>query len=392
MGGAASSVKPNAHAPSTKRNDLFGLLKMRLVLSEGNASALGSRLKPLTNETSMFNPPFFPPALDTESPSPLSSFDSQHDSQRTHQLRSNDTVEEAPSGLTYASLILAGRLCPPGLLVHLPVIFNEEHIAQEDRVRETLADEEHMGTTARGGRMSDQAQWGDGNFPFPFRRPGGEGSAGASVLPATLTQTVLERIHEEAVTQFWELEREVAASENVPWAASTLAQKSTIDGIIQLWRNAADKGLADAQIALGYVCGRGRGVKENHAEAFDWFKKEADQGSSFAQFNLGVMCAHGIGVEQNDVEAARWFRNAAEQGDANARFSLGLLYAQGKGVEQDDALTTRWFRMAADQGHTKSMFSLGVKYERGVRSDSRLLLGGALVPTRGRPRARAQSV
>jgi len=233
MGGAASSMKTNALTP-TKRNDLFGLLKMRLVLSDGHATDLGSRLKPLTNETSVFNPPFFPPALETESlsPSPLSSFDSQHNYQRTHQLRSNDTVEEAPSGLTYASLFLAGRLCPPGLLVHLPVIYYEEHIAQEDRAPETLAVEEQVSTTAQGGRMSNQAQWGEGNFPFPFKRPGGVGSAQASVLPATLTQTVLERIHEEAVTQFWELEREVAASENVPWAASTLAQKSSIDEII----------------------------------------------------------------------------------------------------------------------------------------------------------------
>ncbi len=44
---------------------------------------------------------------------------------------------------------------------------------------------------------------------------------------------------------------------------------------------------------------------------------------------LGLIYAKGQGVKQDFAEAANWYRKAAEKGNAFAQTNLGLFYAQG---------------------------------------------------------------
>ena len=46
-------------------------------------------------------------------------------------------------------------------------------------------------------------------------------------------------------------------------------------------------------------------------------EKAADQGHVNAQLNLGNMYEKGRGVAQSDMEAVRWYRTATDQGDAD---------------------------------------------------------------------------
>jgi hypothetical protein len=55
----------------------------------------------------------------------------------------------------------------------------------------------------------------------------------------------------------------------------------------------------------------------------------------------------GRGVKQDDAEAVQWYRKAAEQGHADAQHNLGLMYMEGRGVKQDDAEAVKWWRMFA---------------------------------------------
>ena len=53
---------------------------------------------------------------------------------------------------------------------------------------------------------------------------------------------------------------------------------------VVLFRKAADRGNADAQVSLGYMYLHGRGVPQDDALAVTWYRKAADQGNADAQF------------------------------------------------------------------------------------------------------------
>ena len=76
----------------------------------------------------------------------------------------------------------------------------------------------------------------------------------------------------------------------------------------------------------------------------------AEQGNAKAQYNLGVMYDKGLGVRQDYAQAVQWYRRAAEQGYAGAQFNLGVMYDSGQGVRQDYAQAAQWYRRAKEQG------------------------------------------
>ena len=135
---------------------------------------------------------------------------------------------------------------------------------------------------------------------------------------------------------------------------------------IRWYRKAAMKEQVEAMIRLSLLYRDGVGVSRNYAEAARWFQRAAER-----QYHLGVMYATGRGVRQDDAEAVRWYRQAAERGHALAHYSLGGMYETGGGVTRDQAEAVRWYRKAAEQGHAKGQDNLGVMYAsgRGVSRD-----------------------
>jgi len=117
----------------------------------------------------------------------------------------------------------------------------------------------------------------------------------------------------------------------------------------------AEEGDLCAQLSYGWYCYRGLdSVRQDFAEAANWFHLAADQGNALAQFITGVLAEHGKGVAVDQAGAAQWYRLAADQGLSLAQYNLGRCLEAGRGVSPDDAAALRWFHLAAEQGHRKA--------------------------------------
>lgn len=112
----------------------------------------------------------------------------------------------------------------------------------------------------------------------------------------------------------------------------------------------ADQG-RDSRYTLGVMYYKGEGVKADHQEGIEWFRKAAEKGHVQAQFLLGTMYDSGKDIAQDRAEAAAWYRKAAEQGHTQAQFNLGLMYVNGEGVEKDRDKAVVWLKKAAKKGH-----------------------------------------
>jgi TPR repeat protein len=151
---------------------------------------------------------------------------------------------------------------------------------------------------------------------------------------------------------------------------------------LDLFKEAAEGGHAQAQNALGQCYRDGDGVEQNDAEAVRWYRASAAQGFAPAQCNLGTMYRAGRGVDQDHVAAT-------DGGDAMAQDSLGHCSTKGKlpkrtevevmrwfraaaaqefviAHELNDVEAVRWFRAAAEQEHAHAQSSLGWMYFAGT--------------------------
>ncbi len=130
-------------------------------------------------------------------------------------------------------------------------------------------------------------------------------------------------------------------------------QQSASPDITRL-KQEANKGNAEAQLALGNMYHNGQGVPKNYKEAISWTKKAAEQGNADAQFNLGLIYGNGQGVPKNEAEEVRWYKKAAKQGLAEAQFILGVMYGNGRGVPKNDVKAYIWLSIAGAQGQSKA--------------------------------------
>jgi hypothetical protein len=121
---------------------------------------------------------------------------------------------------------------------------------------------------------------------------------------------------------------------------------------VQWFRWAADQGLATAQYNLGSMYYEGQGLPRDYAQAAQWYRKAADQGLATAQYNLGVMYENGIDIPQDYAQAAQWYRKAADQGYANAQYNLGVMYFNGQGLPRDYAQAMTWYILAKARDST----------------------------------------
>ena len=110
--------------------------------------------------------------------------------------------------------------------------------------------------------------------------------------------------------------------------------------------NTVLKKMMVALLALGI----GQAAWADDVSNFKKMLQAAEQGNADAQFNLGVMYDNGRGVRQDYAQAMQWYRQAAEQGDAHAQLALGLRYATGQGVRQDIVIAKEWVGKACDNG------------------------------------------
>ncbi len=120
--------------------------------------------------------------------------------------------------------------------------------------------------------------------------------------------------------------------------------------VLLIFRQFADQGNANAQVNLGVMYERGKGVPQDYKEAMKWYRKAADQGYASAQYIVGDIYDNGWGVTQDYAEAVRWHRKAANQGYAPAQTNLGFMYSIGQGVTLDLVQAHMWYNLSAMKG------------------------------------------
>jgi len=125
---------------------------------------------------------------------------------------------------------------------------------------------------------------------------------------------------------------------------------------------AAQQGHVEAQYLVGKSLDAGNGVLKDEIEGLAWRRKSAEGGYGPAQTELGYQYAYGFGVQRNDTEAAKWFTMAAQQSNHFAQNFLGEAYTLGKGVARSDRAAQGWFMAAAAQGNMAAQFNLGLLY------------------------------
>jgi hypothetical protein len=108
-----------------------------------------------------------------------------------------------------------------------------------------------------------------------------------------------------------------------------------------------------AQVLLGTMYLKGRGVPENAEEAFKLLKsaRAFDMGASVL---TGWLYFTGQGVEQSYKKAFEMFEVPARSDeDGDAAMMLGWMYRNGLGVSQDAEEAQQWTTIAINKGRTE---------------------------------------
>ena len=139
----------------------------------------------------------------------------------------------------------------------------------------------------------------------------------------------------------------------------------------QFTQNQAEKGDANAQLALGDMYYFGDVVTENLPLALKWYQLAAEQGQVDAQYYLGMMHENGDGVAVNTQFARKWYQLAAKQGHAEAQFRLADIMMLSD-TKEDEQRAFYWYMQAAKQGHANAQSHLGLMYYLGRGVDANM--------------------
>lgn len=80
---------------------------------------------------------------------------------------------------------------------------------------------------------------------------------------------------------------------------------------LQTLQAQARQGDTEAQVRLGDLYAKGRGVPQDHAQARVWYEKAASQGHPIGQNNLAELYFAGLGGPPDYVRAYMWVSLAA---------------------------------------------------------------------------------
>lgn len=191
-----------------------------------------------------------------------------------------------------------------------------------------------------------------------------------------------------------------AAKQNLPVAQYKLGVcyerglgvDQDLDYALALYRAAADKGLARAQLRAGLILQK----HKKNDEAANYLQLAAEQGEIVAQREWARILLHSTGVQPAPKKAIKILVKVAEKGDNQARLilaecyggtipgirqdlekmveylweaasqnsaeaqsKLGYCYEEGIGIPKDTPLAVKWYQKAADQNYPQALVNLG---------------------------------
>lgn len=148
---------------------------------------------------------------------------------------------------------------------------------------------------------------------------------------------------------------------------------------LQLYRQAAERGDAEAQFIVGGMLYQGQGTDPDRRNGFKWLLKAAEQGKSSPE-SLNIIGGHylrGRFVPQNYLEAKKWLGQAADQGSVSAQNDLAYLHYYGLGGERDYNKAMELYEKAALQGDVLAQANLGLMHASGTGTATDRALGYA---------------
>lgn len=122
--------------------------------------------------------------------------------------------------------------------------------------------------------------------------------------------------------------------------------KPDLQKAIEYYEQAAEGGMEDAFMELGYIYCSGEHMQPDYERGIEYYKRAADMGNTTALGNLGMSYIRGIGVERNERKGFEYFLKAAEGGHPKAMQQVALLYRDGVGVEADQEKSEYWEKCA----------------------------------------------
>lgn len=125
----------------------------------------------------------------------------------------------------------------------------------------------------------------------------------------------------------------------------------------QWYRQAAERGHADAMFELGLLFLWGRGGPEDELEARHWELRAAEAGHARACLNMGARAASQWRGEPDLEAARRWYAQAADGGSAEAAARLCLMLANGDVETHEPGDAQYWFCVAKELGYEWSSAS-----------------------------------
>jgi TPR repeat protein len=145
-------------------------------------------------------------------------------------------------------------------------------------------------------------------------------------------------------------------------------QRGDLATAAQAYREAAGRGEAPAEFALGRMYADGQGVPRDLTQALMLFRAAAQKGNPGAQFRLAAMMATGDGAPKDNAQAGTWLMKSAAGGYAPAQLKLAELYARGAGVSRDIHQAAEWAGKAAAQGDVQAQATAGKLYAQAWRA------------------------
>lgn len=111
---------------------------------------------------------------------------------------------------------------------------------------------------------------------------------------------------------------------------------------ISCYEKAADGGMEDALLDLGYIYCAGRYMEPDYTKGLAYYERAAALGSTIALGNLGMSYCNGYGVKKDEKKGFEYFLRAAEGGNADAMQQVSEMYARGTGVKKDKKAAAHW--------------------------------------------------
>lgn len=130
----------------------------------------------------------------------------------------------------------------------------------------------------------------------------------------------------------------------------------------------AEAGHADCYLQMAHFAFKGVGTVKNYSKAFFCYNKAFELGADRKEsaIRIGVSYLRGLGVKENRAQALEWFKKAAAAGSTDAIFLCGESYFFGSGCEQDFRIASQYYTLAAREEHVRATVALARCYEQGL--------------------------